>query len=204
MFFRLYKYSLLCSSRERLMIFWNLVFPIILGSLFHVAFGNYTENEVLFHQIPVAYVEEEGADENFAKLLEILETDNELIKVQAVGREEAEQLLREDKVEGIYFNEAAQSETGISFVVQKQDMNQSILYSILEQYERTCATLVTIGKEYPKGIQQAAALLEEDCKYLKENSIGAASDNAVLDFLFSDCHELPDGSYYRVVVCSGI
>ena len=46
MFFRIYKYSLLCSTRDRLMVFWNLVFPIILGSLFQVAFGNYTEKEV--------------------------------------------------------------------------------------------------------------------------------------------------------------
>ena len=101
MFFRIYKYSLLCSTRDRLMVFRNLVFPIILGSLFQVAFGNYTEKEVLFHQIPVAYVKEEGADGTFTELLEILERDNELIQVQTVGKEKAEQLLRDGEVEGI-------------------------------------------------------------------------------------------------------
>lgn len=190
MFFRLYKYSLLRSLRDRLMIFWNLLFPIILGSLFQVAFGNYTEKEVLFHQIPVAYVEEEGADENFTKLLNILETDNELVRIQTVGKEEAEQLLREDKVAGIYYNEAgseiaSQKETGITLVVQEQDINQSILNSILEQYERTCATLLTIGKEYPEGIQKAVALLEKEYKYLNGNSMGTASDNAILDYFYS-------------------
>lgn len=190
MFFRIYKYSLLRSTRDRLMVFWNLVFPIILGSLFQVAFGNYTEKEVLFHQIPVAYVKEEGADGTFTELLEILETDNELIQVQTVGKEKAEQLLRDGKVEGIYYNELGkerdgQEEPEITLVVQEQDMNQSILNSILEQYERTCATMLTIGKEYPEGIQEAAKLLEEDTKYLKEDSMGAASDNSILDYFYS-------------------
>lgn len=190
MFFRIYKYSLLRSTRDRLMVFWNLVFPIILGSLFQVAFGNYTEKEVLFHQIPVAYVKEEGADGTFTELLEILERDNELIQVQTVGKEKAEQLLRDGKVEGIYYNEPGkerdgQEEPEITLVVQEQDMNQSILNSILEQYERTCATLLTIGKEYPEGIQEAAKLLEEDTKYLKEDSMGAASDNSILDYFYS-------------------
>ncbi len=186
MFFRLYKYSLLCSARERLFIFWNLIFPIILGSLFQIAFGSYTEKEVLFHKIPVAYVEEEGADENFAQLLKTLETDNELVQVQTVEKEEAEQLLREEKVEGIFYNEAAkQTETEISLVVQEQDINQSILSSILEQYERTYATLLTIGKEYPQGIQAAAALLEEEIGYLEESSIGAASNNDMLNYFYS-------------------
>lgn len=186
MFFRLYKYSLLCSARERLFIFWNLIFPIILGSLFQIAFGSYTEKEVLFHKIPVAYVEEEGADENFAQLLKTLETDNELVQVQTVEKEEAEQLLREEKVEGIFYNEAAkQTETEISLVVQEQDINQSILSSILEQYERTYATLLTIGKEYPQGIQAAAALLEEEIGYLEESNIGAASNNDMLNYFYS-------------------
>lgn len=186
MFFRLYKYSLLCSARERLFIFWNLIFPIILGSLFQIAFGSYTEKEVLFHKIPVAYVEEEGADENFAQLLKTLETDNELVQVQTVEKEEAKQLLREEKVEGIFYNEAAkQTETEISLVVQEQDINQSILSSILEQYERTYATLLTIGKEYPQGIQAAAALLEEEIGYLEESSIGAASNNDMLNYFYS-------------------
>lgn len=187
MFFRLYKYSLLRSSRERLTIFWNLLFPIMLGSLFQLAFGNYTEKEVLFHQIPVACVEEEGADQNFSELLKVLESDNELIKVQKVKKEKAEQLLRDEQVEGIFLNKGApgQEERGISLVVTEEGINQTILSSILEQYERTFATLTTIGTEYPDGIQAAAALLEEDCDYLKKGSLGAASANSVMDYFYS-------------------
>ncbi len=103
MFFRLYRYGLIRSSRDRMMIFWNLIFPLILGSLFHVAFGNYTDKEVLFHQVSVAYVQEEGADGNFALLLEALETENGLIQVQKTSQEKAEKLLQEGEAEGIFF-----------------------------------------------------------------------------------------------------
>ena len=105
MFFRLYRYGLIRSSRDRMMIFWNLIFPLILGSLFHVAFGNYTDKEVLFHQVSVAYVQEEGADGNFALLLEALETENGLIQVQKTSQEKAEKLLREGEAEGIFQKE---------------------------------------------------------------------------------------------------
>ena len=94
MFFRLYRYGLIRSSRDRMMIFWNLIFPVILGSLFHVAFGNYTDKEVLFHRVPVAYVQEEGADGNFALLLEALETENGMIELQKTSQEKAELILR--------------------------------------------------------------------------------------------------------------
>lgn len=221
MFFRLYRYSLIRSSRDRMTVFWNLLFPIILGSLFHVAFGNYTEKEVLFHQVPVAYVEEDGADGNFALLLKTLETENELILVQKATKAEAEKLLREEDVEGIFFNRGGAANTaspegkeevsaslgeanagtasfagevegtngqeasGISLVVAEQGMNQSILNSVLEQYGHAKATLAAIGRERPEGIKKAAAVLEEECSYLKEGSLGDAASNSILDYFYS-------------------
>lgn len=190
MFFRLYRYSLIRSSRDRLTIFWNLLFPIILGSLFHVAFGNYTEKEVLFHQVPVAYVEEEGTDGNFALLLDTLETEHGLVQVQKATKAEAEELLREGEVEGIFVvgeeaGASRQEASGISLVVTGQGMNQSILNAVLEQYGRTRATLATIGRERPEEIQKAAAVLEEEYSYLKEGSLGDAASNSVLDYFYS-------------------
>ncbi len=185
MFFRLYKYSLMRSVRDRMTLFWSLIFPVILGSLFAVAFGSYTDKEVLFHQVPVAYVQEEGADENFSLLLETLEKDNGLVQVEKVTEKEAEKLLREGDVEGIFKNGMAGGENTISLVVTGQGMNQTILKSVLEQYERTRGTLLKIGKERPEGIAKAAAALEEDFSYLQEGGLGDAASNSVLDYFYS-------------------
>lgn len=184
MFFRLYKYSLIQSKNQKLMIFWNLIFPIILGTLFQVSFGNFIDKTVVFHQIPVAYVMEEGADTSFTELLKRLEEDSELIKVQTVEEKEAKKLLKEGKVEGIFVNrEAKLSE--ISLIVTESDMNQNILRSILEQYKHTYTTFATIAIENPAGMQAAIDFLEEECQYLKESSITDTKQNITLDYFYS-------------------
>lgn len=197
MFFRLYKYSMLQTTRQRLIMFWNLIFPIILGTLFQMVFGNFTEEEITFHQIPVAYVAEEGADTSFTELLELLEEDSKLIKVETVGREEAKKLLKEEKVEGIYYNgrgtlsgqegedSGQEKEQGISLTVTGQNITQSILSTILEQYERTAKTLANIGQEHPEGLEKAASLLEKECQYLKEGGISDTPKSAMMDFFYS-------------------
>lgn len=187
MFFRLYKYNLIRYGRQKIMIFWNLLFPIILGSLFHVAFGSYMEKEVAFHQIPVACVEEEKADENFTALLKSLEED-EMIEVQFVKKEEGEKLLREEKVEGIFFNRrksSSENEGEIVLVVSNQGMNQSILSTILEQYEQIKTTFVHIGTEHPEKIQAAVRQLEEESSYLSEGSVLKEPVSLVLDYFYS-------------------
>lgn len=202
MFLRLYKYGLLQTTRQKMTIFWSLIFPIILGTLFHVAFGGYIEETVVFHQIPVAYVMEEGADEAFTKVLESLEQENELIKVISVDKEEAKRLLKEEKVEGIYYNlkpvpqKPAGSQEKVSdgendgkwnvtLTVTKQEMNQSILSSVLEQYQRTIHTMKTIRVENPQGIKAAMEVINGQCEYLKEGSISDTPKNVMTDYFYA-------------------
>lgn len=54
-----FKYSLLRLMRNKANLFWILIFPIVLGCLFKVAFSNITESES-FHTIPVALVSDES------------------------------------------------------------------------------------------------------------------------------------------------
>lgn len=182
MFFRLYKYSIFQSVRDKLLLFWNLVFPVVLGTLFHMSFGGYVEEQVIFHQIPVAYAVEKE-EEAFGKLLKGLEDDSELLKVQTAEYEKARKLLKEGKVEGIYHVEP---DTGdVTLIVAEQGVNQTILNSILEQYQRASATFSKIGRENPAGIPAAAARLEEECRYLKEGSVTDASMNNMMDSFYS-------------------
>ena len=56
-----FKYALLRLMRNKANLFWILVFPILLGCLFKIAFSNITASEN-FHTIPVAVVEGDSAD----------------------------------------------------------------------------------------------------------------------------------------------
>ena len=182
MFFRLYQYSLRRTMRQRLNVFWNLVFPIILGTLFQIAFGGFLEKEVMFQQIPVAYVEGEGADRGFAEVLKGLEEDSRLIKLQPVEGEEGRQLLKEGEVKGIYWNGG---EGKLSLTVSEQGVNESILSTVLEQYGHIGDAFAEIGQERPWGIEGAAEAIAEECQYVKELEISEEPLVNTLDYFYS-------------------
>ena len=62
MFGHIYKNHFLTSIRNKLIIFWTLLFPIGLSILFKVAFGNIYESSELFKTVPVAVVIEEKTE----------------------------------------------------------------------------------------------------------------------------------------------
>ncbi len=186
MFFRLYIYSLKQTSRQKLIMFWSLIFPIILGTLFRAAFGEFLEEEVIFHQIPVAYVAEEGASLAFEETLNLLEEDNGLVKIVRTDGEEAEILLKEEKVEGIFYNRASAAEKGnVSLTVTSQEMSQSILSSILEQYQRVFHTMGNIGRENPAGIEAAVKEIGQQRQYLTEGGITDTPKSVMTDYFYA-------------------
>ena len=188
MFFRLYKYALLRSMRQKLNVFWNLIFPVILGTLFQLAFGNFLEQEVIFHPIPIAYVEGAQADESFTEVLGTLETDSSLIQVRTADMEEAKTLLKDGEVKGIFCNGAQEADSNsqpVHLIVSGQGIDQSILNAILEQYAHTIRIFTQIGKTHPERIQAAASVLERECQYLKEGKISGQPVVNTLDYFYS-------------------
>lgn len=179
MFFRLFGYSALRSLRQKDIIFWSMIFPIILGTLFKVAFGGYHET-LQFEQIDVACVAGKESQEEFAELLNQLETESELVNVVYTTEKEAERLLKKDKIIGIYYNEAE-----ISLKVSGEDISQSILKSILEQYNRTAAAFSDILTVHPEGMAQAVQALEGEWEYLKEDSVTNKEMDVMADYFYA-------------------
>ena len=120
MFFRLYRYGIRQTVRQKLIMFWSLLFPIILGTLFRAAFGEYIEEEVVFHQISVAYVEEQE-NSAFSETLKSLETDSELVKVIQTDDKKARKLLEEDRIEGIFYSKALEQSESVEDTVALTD-----------------------------------------------------------------------------------
>lgn len=188
MFFRLYRYGIRQTVRQKLIMFWSLLFPIILGTLFRAAFGEYIEEEVVFHQIPVAYVEEQE-NSAFSETLKSLETDSELVKVIQTDDKKARKFLEEDRVEGIFYSKASEqsesAEDTVVLTVKKQGKNQSILSSILEQYQRVYHTMQTISNKNPAGLLDAMETMQQQCQYLKESSISDTPKNVMTDYFYA-------------------
>lgn len=60
MFWHVFVYRLKCLVRDRELVFWTLIFSILLGTLFYVAFGHLTAESARFQPIKVAVVNNEA------------------------------------------------------------------------------------------------------------------------------------------------
>ncbi len=58
MFLHNLKYEFLTCIRAKTLILWLILFPIILGTFFKIAFGSLYENTTVFAAVPIAVVEE--------------------------------------------------------------------------------------------------------------------------------------------------
>lgn len=59
MFWHNFKYTLKTLARDRMLIFWTFAFPLILGTLFQMAFANIESSEE-FSPITIAIVENDA------------------------------------------------------------------------------------------------------------------------------------------------
>lgn len=180
MFLQTYKYSLLRSVRQKELLFWSILFPIILGTLFKVSFGDITKTEETFHQIPIAYVEGEEPQQEFQELLKELETENELVEVNTVDKGKAEKMLDEGKIDGIFRNDK-----DITLIVTEEGISTSILKSIQEQYEQITGTFSKVAAEHPEKLEAVAQSVNQQWNYLKSDSITNREMDMYMDYFYA-------------------
>lgn len=99
----LLKYQFLQTIRSRSIMFWALAFPLILGTLFYVSFGNTGlagTGETDWEPVPVAIVTVESSSANAASFLTFLnETDQDMIDIHSYKTEKAaKKALRREEI----------------------------------------------------------------------------------------------------------
>lgn len=130
MFMHEVKYHVRSVLRSKEMIFWLIAFPIILGTLFKMAFTGLYEKNTKFSTIPAAVVEN-SEDPVFRTVMDSVSSgDNPLIDVKYLDEKEALKLLENDDIEGIIYI----GSSGRSLTVNGSGMNETILKSFLDEY----------------------------------------------------------------------
>lgn len=133
MFIHNFKYSLKILLKNKSLLFWSFIFPIILGTLFKLAFSNIEKKETL-STFDIAIVEDEEFNNNlmYKKTFETLgnpNNDERLFNIKYVSIEEAKKLLEESNVVGylilkdnkptIYVNNSGINETVLKVIVER-------------------------------------------------------------------------------------
>ena len=90
------------------------------------------ENEEKFESIAIAYVEMENGDKNFSTVLEELSKEEGMLQLKRTDKSEAEKLLEEEKIKGIYRNDGE-----ITLTIKEEGVYETILKTI-RQYESNC------------------------------------------------------------------
>lgn len=130
MFFHNFKYAVKTLFQNKILLFWTFAFPIILGTLFQMAFQDIESSEIL-DTIDIAIVEinHEKENETLKNILkEISVEDKKLFSITYGNLEEASQLLEEQKISGYFILSES-----LKLVVKENGVDQTILKTVVEE-----------------------------------------------------------------------
>lgn len=181
----LLKYQFLQTIRSRSIMFWALAFPLILGTLFYVSFGNTGlagTGETDWEPVPVAIVTVESSSANAASFLTFLnETDQDMIDIHSYKTEKAaKKALRREEISGIYYVKSVPSLT-----IASNGINQSILSSLLDSYEKNADMIRDIATQHPEKLSDALSSLNDYQTLVKEKSLGGHSLDPILTYFLA-------------------
>ena len=184
------RYRLKCFFRDRQMLFWTLVFPLMLATLFHLAFSNLVSVD-RFAGIRVAVVDSDAYRRNTAfqaALSSVSGTEGEgeesrLFEVTLADRAEAERLLDENQVAGYIYVDSNET---LRLVVRNTGLNQTIVKGFLDDYHQTASAVGHILQDNPSAVQTGllnAAM--ERIHYLEEKPVDEGEATPALIYFYS-------------------
>lgn len=188
MFLHNYIYRLKCIIRDKEMMFWTLLFPILLATLFNMAFSNLSSVET-FSKIKIGIVNDEQYKKNtdFIKAIDSVSSNNksagksDLFVVKYASKNAEDKLLNDNKIDGyIYFD------NGIKLVVKKSDLNQTIIKGFLDDYKQTSASVITIISKNPGALQNGLLnSVSNRADYLKEVAASKSAPDTTVNYFYT-------------------
>ncbi len=179
MFLFNYRYRLKCILKDRQLMFWTFLFPVLLATLFNLAFSNLSSSDN-FMKVNVAVVQNEGLDQNPA-FTEAINGADDLFIAQYTTRETADVLLKDNQIDGyIVFD------SDLSLVVNQSGLNQTIIRGFLDDFVQSSATLVTIITANPSALDNGIlAGVSSRTEYLTAVSASQSNPDPVVNYFYA-------------------
>lgn len=199
------------------MMFWALAFPLILGTLFYISFGNIgvsATGDSDWDPVPVAVInkldtkssgtakssgqdvvalEQMSAGSFFADFLNAM--DGEILDIQDVKDEkDAKKKLKNDEILGIYYVKDTPSLT-----ITKNGVDQSILTSLLKTYNQNAHLFKEIAMTHPERLAEAVSSMQTNGSSITEKNVGGKTlDPTVLYFFALIAYACMSGTYLGI------
>lgn len=149
MFLHVFKNTFKLILRQKELLFWAFVFPILLAGLFKMTLSH-LDNEDQFKAIPVAYV----LNETNPMINQIIDSlDGEIFDVTLINKSEKEEVLKEVIAVIDY----------PTMTIKENGLEASIVENVLNEIKQTSATLSQIND--PTLIQEALIKLNNSTSH---------------------------------------
>ena len=176
MFIHNFKYAFKTLFKNKMLIFWTFAFPIILGTLFNMAFSN-IENSEKLDIINIAIINNEEFENNEAfktSFEELSDEKNEerLFNVQYLTEERAKELLDKGEIIGymklkdnkpiLTFNTSGINETIFKYVTEEIEQTSNIIKNLSESETQKEIENGNYNIDYEKIYNKVIELTKED------------------------------------------
>ena len=136
MFIHNFKYTFKSLIRNKALVFWSFAFPLILATLFNMAFSNIINSEKLsITNIAIINNEEFNNNQIYKETFKNLskENENQLFNIEYVNEDKARELLDNDKIDGYL-----KLENNKPYItIKKNGINQTVLKFVSEEINST-------------------------------------------------------------------
>lgn len=141
------KYSLKTLFKNKILIFWTYIFPIILGSLFYLAFHD-IENKETFSALNIAVVNNEDFknDTIWPEVISALSdenSDNHLFNTKYLNKYDADNALDKNEIIGYLLYE----ENTPKVIIKKNGTEATIFKSVIEEINSSRVMIENYIKE---------------------------------------------------------
>lgn len=176
------KTRLLSLFRNKTIIFWSLVFPIILSVFFNLAFAN-IESHDMFETIQIGMIEDEDFDEVFFEFFKSfeLESGEKMFAIQLAEETQLGEMLNNAEIIGIVDRTPA----GVTLKVSSSGFQQTILKSVLDGYIQTESVILDLIVLSESNPEQIVNDLMNTKTYLNQETINRNRANLVLTYFFA-------------------
>lgn len=184
MFIHNFKYAFKTLFKNRMLIFWTFAFPIILGTLFNMAFSN-IENSEKLDIINIAIINNDDFENNEAfktSFEELSDENNEdrLFNTQYTTEEKAKELLDNGEIVGymklkedkpiLTFATSGINETIFKYVTEEIEQTSDIIKNLSETETQKQITSGNYNINYEEIYNKVIKLAKEDEVKLKNIS----------------------------------
>ncbi|MCO7177126.1 ABC transporter permease [Sporolactobacillus kofuensis] len=185
MFIHVFIYRFKCLIRDRQMVFWTLLFPLLLATFFYMAFINLNSDET-FRPIHAGVISNAAyqQDQSFRSVLtDVSKGEDRLFNLKvASSKEKADQWLKSNRIQGYYFISGKE----LHLTVKGSGMDQSIMKSFADQYRHDHIAVEDILQTNPLALNHGLmADVSNHQSFVKETSGGSAEPNNILNYFYS-------------------